>query len=138
MRFCGWAAVVPFVTALATLAPAETPAEANPPPTELTGTAAIGRELYLARCSNCHSNKAGETLFAPTLRGVIGRKAGGMEGFPYSEKLQNLDFAWTPDSLRGWLSTQSLESPILRMRHLGVEDPGDVQALVEFLATLKD
>ncbi len=62
---------------------------------ELTAAAAYGRDIYQGRCSNCHSNKAGETAFAPTLYGLIGRKAGGLEGFPYSEKLQNLDFVWS-------------------------------------------
>ena len=105
---------------------------------ELTGTAAFGRDIYQGRCSNCHSNKPGESSLAPTLFGLVGRRAGGVEGFAYSEKLMNLDFVWSPESLSGWLSSQSLDSPILRMRHLGVDDPADLQALVAYLVTLKD
>ena len=96
-----------------------------------------GLELYQGCCSNCHSNKPAKTIFAPTLFGLIGRKAGGVEGFPYSEKISHLDLVWAPDSLGAWLQSSSLDSALLRMRHLGVEDAHDRAALIAYIASLK-
>lgn len=112
--------------------------EADKAAPRLTGVAAYGFELYEGRCSNCHSNQPGQSSLAPTLHGVIGRRAGGVEGFPYSEKISKLELTWTADSLGAWLNSQSLDSPILRMRHLGVTDPGDLQSLIAYLETLKN
>jgi cytochrome c len=74
---------------------------------------------------------------APTLFGLVGRKAGAIEGFPYSEKITRLDLVWSAESLKLWLASQSLDSALLRMRHLGVQDPADANALVAYLETLK-
>lgn len=104
---------------------------------QLSGIAAYGRDLYQARCSNCHSDKAGENSLAPTLHQLFGRKAGGIEGFPYSEKIKMLELVWQKDSFEAWIGSQSLDSPILRMRHLGVNEPGDQQALSAYIDTLK-
>lgn len=107
------------------------------PAAALSSAAAIGRDIYQGRCSNCHSIKAGESPLAPTLFGLMGRKAGGVEGFPYSEKLTHLDVVWSAGSLDAWLFSSSLDSPLLRMRHLGVEDLADREALIAYIATLK-
>lgn len=106
-------------------------------PKQLSGIAAFGRDLYQGRCSNCHSDKAGENSLAPTLSGLFGRKAGGIDGFPYSEKIRMLDLVWQKESFQAWIGSQSLDSPILRMRHLGVSEPGDQQALAAYIETLK-
>jgi cytochrome c len=103
----------------------------------LSGIEAVGQEIVAARCSNCHSLTPAPTSFAPTLHGLLGRKAGDVEGFPYSEKLRALDLVWSSESLDVWLASQSLESPILRMRHLGIENASERQAVVAYIASLK-
>jgi cytochrome c len=127
--FLGFSAIL-IVTAVQTAAAAE-------PVQSRRGIENFGFELYLARCSNCHSNEAGKTLFAPTLFGLMGRRAGSVEGFPYTQKITLLGFDWSAERLSRWLSSSSLDSPILRMRHLGVEDPAERDALVAYISTLK-
>lgn len=105
---------------------------------EPSGIAVFGQQIYQARCSNCHSNAPGKTIFAPTLFGLIGREAGSIEGFPYTEKIARLDLVWTPESLNAWLFSINLDSPLLRMRHLGVENDDDRAALIAYIATLKN
>ncbi len=128
--FLGFFAIL-IVTAVQTAASAAEPAQS------LGGIENFGFELYLARCSNCHSNEAGKTLFAPTLFGLMGRPAGSVAGFPYTQKITQLGFDWSTERLSSWLSYSSLDSPILRMRHLGVEDPAERDALVAYISTLK-
>ncbi|MGQ0672602.1 MAG: c-type cytochrome [Hyphomicrobium sp.] len=134
------AAIATAAGLLAITAPAAAMAQETTdpsPPAALTGISAYGRDIYQGRCSNCHSIQPGESSLAPTLHGLIGRKAASIEGFPYSEKLTHLDLVWSADSLDAWLSTSSLDSPLLRMRHLGVESPADREALVAYLSTVK-
>jgi cytochrome c len=128
--FLGFSAIL-IAKAVVTAAPAAEPVQ------PLRGIENFGFELYQARCSNCHSNEAGKTLFAPTLFGLMGRRAGSVEGFPYTQKITQLGFDWSTESLSRWLSVSSLDSPILRMRHLGVEDPAERDALVAYISTLK-
>jgi cytochrome c len=64
-------------------------------------TPGAGKELFARRCSGCHdtdSNKEG-----PRLRGVVGRKAGTVAGYPYSDALRNSGITWTGELLTKWL-----------------------------------
>lgn len=64
--------------------------------------AAQGRELFAERCSACHAldqNKLG-----PMLGGVVGRKAGSVPGYHYSQALQNASLVWSKDKLDRWLT----------------------------------
>ena len=125
------------IASLAAVAIASTPARTVAVEVASQALVDAGSELYQGRCANCHSNEPGKTIFAPTLFGLIGRKAGGVEGFPYSEKITHLDLVWAPDSLGAWLQSSSLDSALLRMRHLGVEDAQDRAALIAYIASLK-
>src|ERR1700722_12157978 len=63
--------------------------------------AAIGKSLYEAKCSACHSVDANRT--GPLHRGVVGRPVASVPGFTYSPALQRLGGVWTPERLDLWL-----------------------------------
>ena len=100
------------------------------------GAIDFGRELVSQRCANCHATEPGQALFAPTLVNLIGRKAGSVEGFPYSAKIKMLDFVWTPKTLDGWLKTITVNTPYLRMRHVGVKRDDEREAIIAYLKVL--
>jgi cytochrome c len=59
------------------------------------------RDLFERRCAGCHAldiNKGG-----PRLRGVVNRKAGTVEGFPYSDALRNSSITWDEKRLNQWI-----------------------------------
>ena len=60
------------------------------------------------RCAACHSVRAADpTSPAPTLRGVIGRRAGAVEGFAYSDAMQaagRRGLVWDEDTLERYLT----------------------------------
>jgi cytochrome c len=92
-----------------------------------------GKDLFARRCSGCHatdSNKEG-----PRLRGVVGRKAGTVAGFQYSDALRNSGITWTEDLLAKWL-----ENPEVLVRDNDMEfrvSNGDERAaLVAYLKSL--
>ena len=66
-----------------------------------------GKDVFARRCSGCHSpdsNKEG-----PRLRGIVGRKAGAVPGFPYSDGLRNSGIIWSGELLAKWLeNTQAV------------------------------
>ena len=60
-----------------------------------------GKDVFERRCSGCHApdiNKGG-----PRLRGVLNRKAGTVEGFPYSDALRKSGILWDEKQLNQWI-----------------------------------
>lgn len=67
-----------------------------------SGTATAGKALFEARCTGCHTldkNKEG-----PRLRGVLGRRAGSVVDFTYSDQLKASNLTWDEASLDKWLA----------------------------------
>ena len=89
-----------------------------------------GRELFAKRCSGCHaldSDKEG-----PRLRGVFGRRAGAVDGFPYSDGLRNSGIVWDENRLNRWLENPEQTAKDTNME-FRVGDAAERAALVAFL-----
>ena len=98
------------------------------------GTAAgEGKEIFARRCSGCHATDSNQE--GPRLRGVVGRKAGSVAGYPYSEALRNSGITWTEDLLNKWL-----ENPEALVRdndmEFRVSNATERAALVAYLRSL--
>lgn len=62
--------------------------------------------LYTQHCGICHTLNPDESpRQGPHLAGVIGRKAGSLESFPYSNSVKSLGITWDADSLDRWLQS---------------------------------
>jgi cytochrome c len=92
-----------------------------------------GKDVFARRCSGCHapdSDKEG-----PRLRGVLGRKAGSVAGFQYSDSLRNSGFVWDESSLNKWL-----ENPQAVVKDNDMEfrvaSPDERGALIAYLKSL--
>lgn len=96
-------------------------------------TPAAGKELFARRCSGCHGTDISKE--GPRLRGVLGRRAGTVAGFQYSEALRNSGITWTEDLLDKWL-----ENPEALVRdndmEFRVSDAVERAALVAWLKSL--
>lgn len=66
--------------------------------------AAAGERAFRTRCGTCHSLDPGQNRAGPSLAGVIGRKAGSVEGARYSQALQKSDVTWDAQSLDSFLA----------------------------------
>ena len=77
---------------------AQTPGAAGGPPD--------GAALFRQQCGACHVIDPGSPggRQGPHLRGVVGRKAGSIEGFQYSAALKGSDFAWDEEKLDAYLT----------------------------------
>lgn len=98
---------------------------------------AAGKMLFDTSCHRCHSVDADQTSYGPLLDGVVGRRAGTFEGYPYSEALKNANFVWTPGALRAWMEANDQLVPGTKMRHVGIEDPTVQDFIVSYLISLK-
>lgn len=96
-----------------------------------------GQTLFDQRCLNCHAKVAGQIVFAPSLFGVVGRKAGSAEGYSYSPRFAGSDLTWTREALSSFLASATTATPSIFMRHVGVADLDERKAVLDYLDTLK-
>ena len=90
-----------------------------------------GRQLY-ARCAACHSLTVDRT--GPRHCGLLGRRAGSVPGFNYSEAMKNADVVWTVATLDRFLANPMKAMPGTAMGYAGVDDRLERADLVAFLA----
>lgn len=88
-------------------------------------------------CKACHKTVAGGKGVGPSLFGVVGRKAGTLEGFNYSPAMKAAGWAWTPEELSKYIADPKGTVPGNKMPFAGLKDPTKVKEVVDYLATLK-
>ena len=98
--------------------------------------APTGATVYQQRCSLCHSVVPDKNGVAPSLAGVVGRKAGSLAKFSYSPALKATGLVWTPAQLDTYLTNPQKAVPGSRMP-LALGDPALRKAVIAYLATLK-
>lgn len=103
-----------------------------------TGDAARGHAVFAAQCSICHSNsRGGEVVLGPPLFGVVGRKAGSVAGFSYSNTMKNAGFTWDAAHLQAYLPAPRSYLPGVKMTYPGLKDPAQLDDLVAYLQSLR-
>ncbi len=115
---------------------------ANPASAEMTeaGKQAMekaGEIMFEHRCRSCHSDDPDAQSYGPSLIGIVGRKAGSIEGFSYSDALKNSGLVWNENSLRAWMADNTGVMPGTRMRHVGIDDRAEQDFILAYLNTIK-
>jgi len=96
-----------------------------------------GHVMFEHRCRSCHADDPALKSYGPTLVGIVGRKAGTIEGFAYSDAMKAAGIVWTEHALRAWIADNKAVLPGTRMRHIGVTDTTEQDFLIQYLKTLK-
>ena len=103
----------------------------------LAANAQKGAQVFI-QCQTCHTTQKGAASgLGPNLFGVVGRKAGSLPGFSYSNALKQSKIVWTNDKLKLWVSGPNKMVPGTRMFFPGVSDAGKRDDLVAYLDSLK-
>src|SRR5437868_2617514 len=72
-------------------------------------------------CMACHRIGPGAgTLIGPELNGVVGRKAGSLTGYPFSDAMKNSGLTWDEATLTKYLRGPRLIVPGTRMTFAGL------------------
>jgi cytochrome c len=98
---------------------------------------AAGEQIF-EKCSACHSKDSSKNAFGPSLIGVVGRKAGSMPRYAYSDALKQSNIVWTEANLRKWVAGNDLYVPGTRMRHVEIKDKAEQDYLITFLGSLDE
>ena len=97
------------------------------------GDADRGRMLYEQRCMACHSPESNRV--GPMHKGVVGRRAGSVPGFAYSDALGRAKFVWNETRLDAWLANPEKLVPGQRMGY-SVPEASDRRDLIAYLRSL--
>jgi cytochrome c len=97
--------------------------------------AARGNNIFKA-CSTCHATDHANRV-GPGLGEIIGRKAGTVPGFSYSNAMKKSEIVWDTKILDAYLESPQKVVPGNRMPYAGLKNPTDRTDLVAYLATLK-
>lgn len=91
-------------------------------------------ERVFKKCQACHAlDPAEQTDKGPTLHGVFGRKAGGAEGYAYSEALKSADIVWTDETMEAFLADSQAVVPGNTMNFSGLRKAEDRAAVIAYL-----
>lgn len=93
-------------------------------------------KLVFMQCAACHSID-GTTRTGPTLKGIIGRKAGSVADFHYSRALKRVAIVWDAATLDAYLSHPQQQIPGNTMPFAGIADAKQRADLVAYLQTLQ-
>ncbi len=92
-----------------------------------------GKILFL-RCASCHElAPSGIKRIGPSLKGVVGRKAGSLPDFSYSPAMKATDFVWDDTMLDRWLEKPGAVVPGTAMAFAGLPNEDDRQAVIAYL-----
>ena len=98
------------------------------------GDPASGEGLFLDRCVMCHVTEGGGQ--GPPLKGVVGRKAGSVDGFTYSAALKADGRVWTGPELDHFITNPSAAIPGTAMP-IQVPDAKEREDLISYFATFR-
>lgn len=90
---------------------------------------------FNGHCRECHAFDKGDNRIGPTLFGVVGRKAGTVPGFAYSDSLKNSGITWDEKSLDKWISNPNTFIPGNNMGAIfsGLSDASERAKIIAFL-----
>jgi len=95
-----------------------------------------GEDVFDKQCSVCHSLKPAPGKMGPPLAGVVGRKAGTLGGYAYSNALKASGITWTAGTLDAYVKAPAKTVPGTKML-LGASDAQQRAAVIQYLASVK-
>ncbi len=93
-----------------------------------------GGEAVFRKCEACHSLDPTIRKVGPMLTGVVGRTAGTLSGFRFSDALRNSGLVWNEQTLDAYLEKPSKLVPGTRMTFGGLKRAEDRAAVIAYLA----
>ena len=134
------AAAVPAATATATVTTTAPAAGAtvlnvkNAAGADMSGDATKGAAVF-RQCQTCHVKEVGVNKVGPSMAGIVGRAAGSVPGFRYSEANKGSGITWTEQELYVYLENPKAKIPGTTMAFAGIKDSQKRADLIAYLKT---
>jgi cytochrome c len=89
-------------------------------------------------CRTCHSAEPGDNRLGPSLHGVMGRKAGRVEGFAYSPGFKTTNLVWNEANMDQFIANPNSLFPGNNMATFaGLSDGAERKQIIDYLKTMK-
>jgi len=97
-------------------------------------------EKVARKCTACHTfEQGGANKIGPNLWNIVGRAAGGAEGFGYSNAIQDMGGqAWDYEALNAFLANPKDFAPGTKMSFAGLKKVEDRAALIAYMRSMSD
>lgn len=100
-----------------------------------------GKRAFTVRCAQCHWDPARQPeqmRIGPSLRGVIGRKAGSHPAFKrYSAAIRQSKVVWNDAAMNSYLENPRKLVPGTTMAFAGLRNPAERAAIIAYLKNPK-
>jgi len=108
-------------------------AETAAAPATGAGSAAAGEKVFM-KCRACHQiGEGAKHLVGPELNGLIGRKAGTVEGYRFSDAMKSSGLTWDAATLRDYLKNPRAKVTGTRMIFVGLPKDKDIDDLLAYV-----
>jgi cytochrome c len=92
-----------------------------------------GKKVF-AKCTACHSIGPGaKNKVGPELNGLMGRKAGSVEGFTYSEAMKSSGITWDDTAFHEYIADPKKKVPGNKMLFPGIKDEVERDDLAAYI-----
>src|SRR5262245_65584958 len=95
--------------------------------------AAAGEKVFVV-CKACHQvGENAKNIVGPVLNGIIGRKAGSVGGYSYSDANKDSGITWDEATFREYIKDTKETVPGTKMVYAGLKDEKKATGFVVFL-----
>jgi cytochrome c len=95
--------------------------------------AAAGEKVFI-KCKACHQiGEGAKNMVGPELNGVVGRKAGTVEGYSYSEANKGSGITWDEATLKEYLKNPRAKVPGTKMAFAGLQNEAEIDNVIAYL-----
>lgn len=100
---------------------------------EVQADTKAGKKVF-NKCKACHVINKAKHRAGPSLKGIMGRKAGTVEGFKrYSKALKESGVTWNVENLAAYLKDPKGFIPKNRMTFRGLKKQKDIDAVIAYI-----
>ncbi|MET2827603.1 c-type cytochrome [Mesorhizobium shangrilense] len=99
------------------------------------GDADAGKKIF-TRCMVCHEAAADTNKIGPSLHGVIGRKAGSLPSFNYSDAMKKAGaggLVWDEANIAAYIKAPKVKVPGNKMPFAGLQSDTDIANVIAYL-----
>jgi len=94
-----------------------------------------GRLAFNNACRTCHTVREGDNRLGPNLYKIVGRKAGSLPDYAFSNAMKEADFVWDEEKLDRFIANPDEIVPGNNMKPYGGLSSGDDRkTIIGFLA----